>query len=129
MKRVCGGGGYTVVLLLVTTEEKSVGYTVFLHLNEGRKECGYTVFLHLNEGRKECGGTLFFSILTKVLSLYIIMPDAPVLARSLPVSHCSFYFLRFLLFSIFHCHVEQSSCGHSGELYCFFLQKICGSNI
>ena len=48
-------GGYTVVLLLVTTEEKSVGYTVFLHLNEGRKECGYTVFLHLNEGRKECG--------------------------------------------------------------------------
>ena len=58
-------GGYTVVLLLVTTEEKSVGYTVFLHLNEGRKECGYTVFLHLNEGRKECGGTLFFSILMK----------------------------------------------------------------
>ena len=56
-------GGYTVVLLLVTMEEKSVGYTVFVHLNEGRKECGYTVFLHLNEGRKECGGTLFFSIL------------------------------------------------------------------
>ena len=46
---------YTIVLLLITTEEKSVGYTVFLHLNEGRKECGYTVFLHLNEGRKECG--------------------------------------------------------------------------
>ena len=43
-------GAYTVVLLLVTTEEKSVGYTVFLHLNEGRKECV---------------GTLFFSILMK----------------------------------------------------------------
>ena len=42
-----------------------MGYTVFLHLNEGRKECGYTLLLHLNEGRKECGGTLFFSILMK----------------------------------------------------------------
>ena len=37
-------GGYTVVLLLVTMEEKSVGYTVFLHLNEGRKECGVHCF-------------------------------------------------------------------------------------
>ena len=27
-----------------TTEEKSVGYTVFLHLNEGRKECGVHCF-------------------------------------------------------------------------------------
>ena len=25
-------------------EEKSVGYTVFLHLNEGRKECGVHCF-------------------------------------------------------------------------------------
>ena len=54
-------GGYTVVLLLVTTEEKSVGYTVFLHLNEGRKERGY-LFLHLNEGRKECGYTVFLRV-------------------------------------------------------------------
>ena len=34
----------TLFFSILMKEEKSVGYTVLLHLNEGRKECGVHCF-------------------------------------------------------------------------------------
>ena len=50
----------TLFFSILMKEEKSVGYTVFLHLNEGRKECGVHCFSPgvgktRNESRNETG--------------------------------------------------------------------------